>query len=194
MSPRIGADLPSILKTAAELADERGLEGVTMASLAEKLCIRSPSLYNHVNGLGELRTRLAQFALEQLAKSMEQGGDEASGREALRRVARSYVEFARARPGLYEATLRAADPGDAGLQQAAEHVVQLVLQALGEYGLTGRPAVHAVRGVRSLIHGFASLEQKGGFALPLPLDESFELLLEAFIGGLEVYRSLETAE
>jgi AcrR family transcriptional regulator len=194
MSPRIGADLPTILKAAAELADARGLAEVTMASLAEKLNIRSPSLYNHVNGLGELRTRLAQFALEQLADSMERGRDGAIGREALRRIAHSYVDFARARPGLYEATLRAADPGDSGLQEAAERVVQLVLHALGEYGLAGGPALHAVRGVRSLIHGFASLEQKGGFAMPLSLDESFELLIDAFLGGLDVYRNMEQTE
>jgi AcrR family transcriptional regulator len=191
MSPRIGADLPTILKAAAELADDRGLDQVTMASLAEKLSIRSPSLYNHVKNLGMLRNRLALYGLEQLIEWMEQARAEAAGLDAVRRITRAYVAFARAHPGLYEATIRAPDPGEPLLRQAGGKVVDLVLKALGECGLEGPAAVHAVRGIRSLIHGFSSLEHKGGFAMPLPLDTSFDLLMEAFLEGLDVYRRWE---
>lgn len=57
MSPRAGLDTQTLVLAAAELADEYGMEGVTLALLAAKLGVRSPSLYNHVNGLKELRIR-----------------------------------------------------------------------------------------------------------------------------------------
>ena len=48
MSPRIGLTLPKIVETAAEIADTNGIQEVTLASVAQRLGIRSPSLYNHV--------------------------------------------------------------------------------------------------------------------------------------------------
>ncbi len=41
------------------------------------------------------------------------------------------------------------------------------------YGLTGDDAIHAIRGLRALMHGFVSLEAAGGFAMPQDLDESY---------------------
>ncbi|MDF2921908.1 MAG: TetR family transcriptional regulator [Paenibacillaceae bacterium] len=187
MSPRIGADLASILSAAVELADSQGLDEVTMASLAAKLNIRSPSLYNHIAGLPALRNRLAIHGLEEICAGMERACAGQRGKEAIRSVARAYVAFAREHPGLHEATIRAPDPREPELRQAGERVVELVLRLLDDCGLTGAAALHAVRGVRSLIHGFASLEQKGGFALALPLEDSFDLLIDAFLAGIGVY-------
>ena len=50
--------------------------------------------------------------------------------------------------------------------------------------LEGEEALHAVRGLRSLLHGFVSLEAVEGFRLPLDHDESFRRLLQVFIAGL----------
>ncbi len=47
-----------------------------------------------------------------------------------------------------------------------------------------RPVLHAVRGLRSIVPGFVTLEGAGGFGLPLDLDESFRRLVAAFVKGL----------
>jgi hypothetical protein len=59
------------------------------------------------------------------------------------------------------------------------------MAVMASFGLEGDDAVHAVRGLRSLVHGFASLDISGGFGLPLELDESFSRLVDLFIAGLE---------
>jgi hypothetical protein len=59
-----------------------------------------------------------------------------------------------------------------------------VLAVLGSYGLRGEDALHAARGLRSVAHGFATLEVAGGFGIPIDLDESFDRLLRAFVVGL----------
>lgn len=63
MSPRAGLDRRTLVIAAAEIADHEGIEAVTLAALANKLGVRSPSLYNHINGLQELRTQLAIYGL-----------------------------------------------------------------------------------------------------------------------------------
>ncbi len=45
-------------------------------------------------------------------------------------------------------------------------------------------AVHAVRVLRSLVHGFSTLELAGGFGLPLDADESFRILCRMLVAGL----------
>lgn len=55
-----------------------------------------------------------------------------------------------------------------------------------ELGETG--ALHALRGLRSLIHGFASLGAAGGFGLPVDCDESFRRMVEMFINALERWK------
>ena len=49
-------------------------------------------------------------------------------------------------------------------------------------------AIHAVRGLRSIVHGFATLELAGGFVMPLDCDESFCRLMQAFLAGLRNQR------
>jgi hypothetical protein len=41
-------------------------------------------------------------------------------------------------------------------------VLGVVLDVLASYGLRGDDALHAVRGLRSVIHGFATLEAREG--------------------------------
>jgi AcrR family transcriptional regulator len=188
MSPRIGADLHTIVKAAADIADTRGIEAVTLASVAQALNIRSPSLYNHVDGLPGLRRKLAAYGLQLLYDRLAAALCSVSGAEAVRSLAAAYVEFARSNPGLYEATLRAPDREEPELERLGAAIVDLALEALSPYGLEESAALHAVRGIRSIIQGFSSLERVGGFGLPLDLDLSLRLLIDAFLEGLSVYR------
>jgi AcrR family transcriptional regulator len=188
MSPRIGLDLPTILQAAAEIADTHGIEAVTLASLAKKLKIRPPSLYNHVDGLHGLRKKLAVHGLEQLNSILTRAVIGRSGDDAVRALGEAYVSFARSHPGLYEATLLAPDLRDPDVQRAGSESVDLVVRVLNAYGLEDEAALHAVRGLRSILHGFASLEQRGGFGLPLDLDLSLRLLIDSFLAGIHTIK------
>jgi len=50
---------------------------------------------------------------------------------------------------------------------------------LAGYGLTGDDAIDATRAMRSALHGFVSLEQAGGFGLPVDIDHSYSQLVLA---------------
>lgn len=194
MSPRIGLDRASLLQAATEMADANGLESVTLASLAQRLKIRSPSLYNHVNGLPDLRRELALSGLAKMTERFESLLAETSGDDTLRAFSRAYLSFARQHPGLYEAVQRAPDPEDRVLREAGGRVVGIVVRVIETYGLRGDAAIHAVRGIRSVLHGFVSIERQGGFGMPLDLDVTFRLLVDTFIAGIKSLREQGDAE
>ncbi len=186
MSPRVGLDLQTLLQHATELADQEGLDGITLAGLAKKIGIRSPSIYNHVNGLADLRNHLAIYGMKQLADTLMRAAVGRSNDEALHAIASAYVEFARSHPGLYEATLRSPDPQNEELKKAASDILNIVVRVINGFGLQEEEALHAVRGFRSLLHGFSSLEQKGGFGLPLDLDVSLTYIVDTFLNGIQM--------
>jgi hypothetical protein len=67
---------------------------------------------------------------------------------------------------------------------AGAALVALLLAVLDGYGLDGDDAIHAVRAVRSALHGFVALERVGGFGIPLSLDDSFATLVQMMDAGL----------
>jgi AcrR family transcriptional regulator len=187
MSPRVGLDRTAVVEAAAILADEVGFEGVTLARLAGRLSVRTPSLYNHVDGLDGLRRELALLGTRELGFRIGRAAVGKSADKAVVAIAHAYRAFVKERPGLYAATVRSyrlSDPTDSELQALEREIIGVVLDVFASYGLRGDDALHAVRGLRSVVHGFATLESAGGFGMPLEVDESFERLLRIFVDGV----------
>jgi AcrR family transcriptional regulator len=182
--PRAGLDPATVVTTAARLADEDGLDQLTLARLAAELGIRAPSLYAHVSGLEDLRRRVRALGAREMTDQLADAAAGRAGRDALHAVAIAYREFARRRPGVYDAMQRAPEPGDDPGDAEATRLLALLAAVLRGYGLEGDDATHGIRLMRSSLHGFVALEAGGGFALPLPLDESFERLIEMLDRGL----------
>ncbi len=177
----------AVVEAAASLADEEGLDGFTLAELASRLGVRTPSLYNHVAGLEGLRRELTLLGLRELGRRIGHAVMGKSTDEAAFAMAEAYRNFVRERPGLYAATVRSSRlsyPEDPAFEAAEREAFEAVLAVLASYGLRGEEAMHAARGFRSVVHGFATLEVSGGFGIPLDLDESFDRLLRVYVAGL----------
>lgn len=184
MPARRRLDRAAVVGAAAEMLDETPGREPTLADLAARLGVRPPSLYNHIGGQEDLRDALALLGIHELGDVLGRSAIGKAGPDALRSIAHAYRAFARRRPGLYLATVRAPDPGDAALIAASDAVLEILRLALEPYGLAPDDQVHTMRGLRSLAHGFVSLELAGGFGLPQDLDESYARLLDAFVAGL----------
>jgi AcrR family transcriptional regulator len=182
--PRAGLSTASVVASAAEIADADGLDGLTLARLATAVGVRTPSLYNHVGSLDDVRRRVARVALEELAGAMRAAAVGRAGDDALVAMAAAYRDYARIHPGRYAATQRAPAAADDELRAAAAEAVDVVLAILRGYGLEGEDAIHAARAVRSALHGFVALETGGGFGIPVDLDESFARMVAALARGL----------
>ncbi len=176
--------LDRVIAEAVGLCDEHGWDAVTLAAVAARLGIRIPSLYNHVDGLPGLRQQMALWGVRQLGGGMRRAAVGVAGDEAIFRVAEAYRAFAEAHPGVYRATVRAPNPDEAELQAAAEDIIDTCLAVLAHYRLSRNDTLHAVRILRSLLHGFVDIEANGGFKMALDLDETFQRLIAAFVGGI----------
>jgi AcrR family transcriptional regulator len=178
--PRSGLTSGAVVDAAARIADADGLEAVSLARLPAELGVRTPSLYSHVGGLGDLRKRLAARGARELADAMQEAATGRARGDALRAVAAAYRRYAREHPGSYAAAQRAADlPEEAG-----GRAVRVFTAVLAGYGLAGDDAIHATRAVRAALHGFAALEAGGGFGMAQSVDESFERLVASLDVGL----------
>ena len=188
MPPKAGLNREAVVQAAADLANTEGLQALTLGRLAERLGIRTPSLYNHVEGLPGLLRDLELLNARSLADRLGRAAIGKSGAAALLAIAHAYRAYIKECPGLYLASLRVsgnqADP-DARLSQVEGQMVETVLAALASFGLQSEAGLHAVRALRSLVHGFTTLEIAGGFGLPLDCDESFDLMLQMMVRSLQ---------
>ncbi|MEP6559871.1 MAG: TetR-like C-terminal domain-containing protein [Nakamurella sp.] len=182
--PRAGLTRSVLAAGAAELADQNGWSELTLAAVAARFGVRQPSLYKHISGLAELRRDVALLGGLELNVELARAAVGKSGSDALQAMAEAYRTFAKKHPGRYAASVAAPAPGDADYEQAAAQLLGTVSAVLSEYGLTGNDEIHAIRGLRALMHGFVSLEAAGGFAIPLDLDESYHRLIEGFARSL----------
>ncbi|WP_370297356.1 WHG domain-containing protein [Rossellomorea marisflavi] len=189
MSPRIGMDLDIIVKAAIELADREGMSEVTLATLAKSLDVRPPSLYNHVKGgLPALKIEMAKLGYSQLNRRLTDASVGRSMDAAVLAFGMAYVQFVRDHPGLYEAMLMVAIGADEELQDIQDQSIRIITQVMEGYDLGEHGTLHAVRGLRSILHGFASLEQHGEFGLPLEKDKSLTKSINAFLAGIHWFK------
>jgi len=180
--PRAGLDAEAVVAAAATLADADGLPQLTLAGLAAALGIRTPSLYAHIDGLDDLRARLGARGAGELAATLQLAAAGRARGDALRAVALAYREYAHAHPGTYAAMQVAS--GNEEFQAAGAELVGLIVAVLRGYAIEGGPAIHAVRTIRSALHGFVSLEREGGFGLPIDVDDSYDNLVAMLDAGL----------
>ena len=171
-----------VIEQAAALADEAGsVPAVSLTALAQALDVRPPSLYNHVDGLEDLQYHLALYGLRQLIFELRQASLGLVGREALMAIAGAYRRFAHNHPGLYPLTIRAPEPDQLELVALSQELLQMLLLLMASLGLQGTDALHAIRGLRAVLHGFSSLEAAGGFKMALDREESFRRLVGGYL-------------
>jgi AcrR family transcriptional regulator len=182
--PRAGLTEDIVVAEAERMADEVGLENVTMAALAQRLGVRQPSLYKHVASLPALRRAIGLRTMTALTGELARAAVGRSGADALMAMALAFRAWVKAHPGRYEAGQRAPEPGDTAYETAAASVIELFTSVLWSFELSGDDAIDAIRSLRAAMHGFVSLELLGGFAIPLDIDRSYERLVAAVIGSL----------
>lgn len=194
MARKKGLDLDAILAVAEEIIDRDGWQALSLASLAARLDIKSPSLYAHFNGLDGLRDALALRGARAMGDVLRTASKSSSGVVAVRAIAHAYRRFAKQHPGLYAALQRGSPLEENGeLARAQYTIVEIVIAAIAQMGASGNEAIHIVRAMRSSLHGFVMLERDGGFALAEDIDVSFERLVDMMIDGISKERSARVA-
>ncbi|MEU4552233.1 TetR family transcriptional regulator [Micromonospora violae] len=176
---RAGVTAERLTLAAAELADEVGVENVTVAAVARHFGVKDASLYFHIKNARDLRVRIALLALAELADRVATALAGRAGKDALVAFANAYRDYARQHPGRYAAMQIDLDPETAVASAGPRHA-EMTRAILRGYRLTEPDQTDAVRMMHSTFHGFVSLEKTGGFRhTPRPTDDSWTRTLDA---------------
>ncbi|WP_040905855.1 TetR/AcrR family transcriptional regulator [Streptomyces griseoflavus] len=177
--PRAGLTTDRLVAAAADLADEAGYENVTLSAMARRFGVKDASLYAHVRGLRDLRTRMALLAGGEMIDRIAAAVDGRSGRDALAAFAGAYREYALTRPGRYAATQLPLDQALVTDSPALRRTAEITYGMLRSYGLEEPDLTDAVRLLRSTLHGYCALESAGAFGDPRDLGASWDRAVEA---------------
>lgn len=180
--PRAGLTPDAVVDAAIAVVDAGGPGALTLAAVAGRAGVATPSLYKHVRNLAELRQLVTARILEELADRL---GTAAMGRsrdDAVAAIMRAYRGYVVEHPSRYASLEQSAEHGRFA-DAASERVLGVLYAVLRGYGLDGPELVHATRCLRSAVHGFAVLEAAGGFGLPEDLEASYERLITLFTSG-----------
>ncbi|WP_295698442.1 TetR/AcrR family transcriptional regulator [Lapillicoccus sp.] len=184
--PRAGLTPASVAQAGAAVADEVGLASLSMGLLAERLGVRAPALYKHVANQADLFHRIAVLAANELADVLRDAIQGRAGREALTAGTQAMRTYVKEHPGRYAAGNAAEFTGeDDPLIAATNRVVGSWAAMLHGYQIDPRQEVHALRMLRSLLHGFALLEVGGGFRFDTEVDDSFVWMVDFLDRGLQ---------
>jgi len=162
-------DRAQVLAEALALADEQGLEALTMGAVAERVGVTPMALYRHVGNKADLLDGLVELLLTEFPPPP----GEMSPSQRLSGLATAIRRSARRHPGVFPLLLqRPASTPYARKTRGA------VYQALGEAGVGEDRVAQVERLVSTAILGFAVSEVAGRFRnhSRRQLDADFEIL------------------
>lgn len=184
MAAPVGLDREAVVDAAVALVEEAGrVDDVTLRQVAERLGVRTQSLYAHVDGLDGLRRAVAVVALGRLADVLTEAAIGRSGPDAVEAIVRAYARFALEQPGPYDATMIA--PGDdEALGTAMDAVGRPLNLVFRSYGIGETDALHWYRIVFASVHGFALMRRDGLLTMPADPDETLDRMVVMFVHEL----------
>jgi AcrR family transcriptional regulator len=143
--PRDTLNRERVLRAAVDLADECGIDAVTMRELGRRLEVKAASLYNHIGGKDDLLSGMAELALSEI----DVPTDGVSWKETLRRRAISAREVF-ARHGWAAGLIDSRDRTSPNSLAYVDRVLGVLIQA----GFSPATAANAFLVLDSYIYGF----------------------------------------
>jgi AcrR family transcriptional regulator len=191
--PRARLTPLAVTEAGAALIDEVGFENFSMGLLAERLGVKTPALYKHVAGQADLVRRIAIVSMAEFADAIRDAIQGRAGSDALAAGAQAMRIYVREHPDRYAVADAARPTGpDDPLIPAVNRVVASWAAMLRGYHLDSGQEIHALRMLRSALHGFSTLEAGGGFQIDASVDDSFTWMVDFLDQGLHALTGSST--
>jgi AcrR family transcriptional regulator len=154
-----------IFTEALNLLEENGLKHLSMRNLAERLHMKAPSLYKHIEGRDEIIAQLQAVGIQRFGEAIVKAGPTKKAKVL------AYRTWATGNPHLYEVTFRTPLLRSRLPEGLEEGVTQMIIS------LTGKDHEHA-RAVWALLHGLVDLENAKRFPENANLDKTWKRAIE----------------
>ena len=175
--------LGAIVRAGRDIVEARGLSGLTMQAVANRVGVRAPSLYKRVGSRDDLIRLITEATVRDLEARLVTAASTSDAGATLRELARAFRTFAHERPAGYRlifAPESDAARGDVELLAQASAPVLRIADALAGPD----DALAAARTITAWAHGFVSMELAGAFRLGGDVDRAFEFGLDRLADAL----------
>ena len=180
-----------LVQVALELLAKKGIEALTLRSLARRAGVSHAAPARHFRSLSDLRAEVAASGFRMLSEAIQSSGAALSSEsDAVLRLAaagRAYVECAVANPGLFALMFRTGDldAENEALQRDSSAAFERLLDHVQLAQATGWKADRDSRllagAMWASVHGLATLWAEGAYQSAIPdvsLDDAYMSTLE----------------
>lgn len=156
----------AVVQTASDIADKKGLSSLSLKTVAEALDIRTPSLYNHIEGLEDLLREVAHNGMRTMNERMCRTAIGKSGDTAIRYVGMEYLNFMIEHPGVYETIQWATWHGNEETAKIYEDYTNLLTTLILSIHLKAPKVEDILNLLTGMLHGYATLQLRYAFIRP----------------------------
>ena len=182
---RAGLDQEKVIEAAANVANEIGIEKVTLKMIAEKLGVQTPSLYNHIKNLDDLKKSLMIYGWKQMENALLRSVAGVSGEDALRVMCYTFYDYATSNPGVFNAMLWYNKFQDEETMSATSSLFIILYKIMDSLRISKEDTEHLIRTFRSFLEGYCLLLNNGAFGNPISTKESFQISVEVLLIGIK---------
>lgn len=174
-----------ILKTAAMIANQEGLEKLSLKLIAETLNIKSPSLYNHVSSLEDIKEKIMIYGWKEMETLMIESAVGVSGYDALKAMSYAFFDYATTHQGVFSDMLWYNKYENEQAQKTTTKLFDIIFRIMKPLHISEDNINHIIRTLRSFLQGYAMLVNNHAFGNPLDIKESFDLSLDIIMKGIK---------
>jgi AcrR family transcriptional regulator len=174
----------AVIQAASDIADKDGLNKVSLKVIAEKLNIRTPSLYNHIAGLDDLLQEVAHKGMRAMNDQMTYAAVGNSGDTAIRSIGIAYFSYIIAHPGIYEVIQWANWHGSSETAAIFDNYKALITKLILSCGFKTENTDEILSVLMSMLHGYSSLELGKALVNPKEATSGLANLIDIVLLGL----------
>ena len=174
-----------IINVCIEMIDKDGFLNLSIKTIAERLGIKSPSLYKHFQGgLDEIKEAIMVYGWNSIDIKIAKSAVGKSREDGLKAMCYALREFAHEHPGVFEAICWHNSYTSELNHEITKGVISSLYSILDYLGFSEVRKMHVLRSLRGFVEGFSMLELHGSFGDEITLDESFAYGVDALITGI----------
>lgn len=172
--------LNAIVLAARDLLEQDGLAGLTMHAVAQRVGVRTPSLYKRVQSRDSLIQLVAEATLTELAGRMDAGASPVQLANTLR-------VFGHERPAAFQLVMTPGAGTPVADRAVAAAASAAILRAAGELAGADQ-ALEAARTLTAWATGFISMELNGTFKLGGDVDKAWDFGVTRIVDAITAPR------
>lgn len=175
----------AVVQAASDIVDEKGLNHLSLKVVAEKLNIKTPSLYNHIDSFDDLLRAVAHNGMQKMNMQMKQAAIGTTGIAAIQAVSIEYLNYMIAHPGVYETIQWATWHGTEETAAIFDDYLSLLTTLIQSCHFDPAQTDEIRAMLTGMIHGYTTLQLSYAFSDPNKVQHNLCNALDVLLTGIQ---------